>query len=194
MESSNRAFDGLATPENSFGDALGTDLQSSARNQRTHLPKSIRAVAIEQGVTADDRELLGERLSDEQAVEWVAVMPRKVHLKIGVFHGDRQRRGLLSNDHGSDEAFNHEAHPVFSVLDSRSAPFMKTLLPEKRTLLVSLGAALPYKTYFSKATHDRIAAMSKGIVEVTIITDGSHNIIYHLLHVVGVVLSIDSPL
>ena len=98
MESSNRAFDGLATPENSFGDALGTDLQSSARNQRTHLPKSIRAVAIEQGVTADDRDLLGERLSDEQAVKWVAVMPRKVHLKIGVFHGDRQRRGLQIGD------------------------------------------------------------------------------------------------
>jgi hypothetical protein len=97
-ESSNRAFSGLATLENSFGDALWTDLQSLTRNQRAYLPKSIRAVANEQGVTADDHDLLGERLSDDQAVEWVAVMPRKVHLKIGVFHDKRQRRGLQIGD------------------------------------------------------------------------------------------------
>ena len=59
--------------------------------------------------------------------------------------------GSDTSSDASDGAFNHEAHPAYSILDSRRAPFLKTL-PDKRSLLVSLGAALRYETYFSNAT------------------------------------------
>ena len=61
--------------------------------------------------------------------------------------------GSDTSSDASDGAFNHEAHPAYSILDSRRAPFLKTL-PDKRSLLVSLGAALRYETYFSNATKE----------------------------------------
>jgi hypothetical protein len=81
-------------------------------------------------------------------------------------------------------------------------PVMEHSIPRLDLHSLSLTADAPHprrhflgnETYFSKAAHDPIAAVIKGIVEVTIVTDGSHNIMSHLLHMVGVVLSIDSPL
>ena len=39
----------------------------------------------------------------------------------------------------NDRGFNHEAHPAYSILDSRRAAYMKTTLPDKRSLHVSLA-------------------------------------------------------
>ena len=60
---------------------------------------------------------------------------------------------LSNDDDASGGAFNPEAHPAYSVLSSRRAPCLKSL-PEKRNLLVSLGTALRYETYFSKTTKE----------------------------------------
>ena len=57
--------------------------------------------------------------------------------------------GSNTSSDASDGAFNHEAHPAYSVLDSRRAPYLKTL-PDKRSLLV-----LQWRSYDCKACPKR---------------------------------------